>query len=66
LTGAFYSVAERLGTVAVSRSEGPSTHYGSGVAAKQYDPGAPFFGAISYELLAISIEQVREAKTLLE
>jgi hypothetical protein len=65
VTGAFYSVAARLGTVAV-RSEGPSTHYGSGVAAKQYDPGAPFFGAISYELLAISIEQVREAKTLLE
>ena len=41
MTGAFYSVAERLGTVTV-RSEGPSTHYGSGVAAKQYDPGAPF------------------------
>ena len=27
---------------------------GSGIAAKQYDPGAPFFVTMSYELLAIS------------
>jgi len=38
MTGAFYSVAARLGTVAV-RSEGPSTHYGSGVAASSTIPG---------------------------
>jgi hypothetical protein len=62
VTGAFYSVAARLGTVAV-RSEGPSTHYGSGVAAKQYDPGAPFF--IGHQSSVVGHQTLLETKTLL-
>jgi hypothetical protein len=48
MTGAFYSVV--VTEMVTARTENPSTHHGSGIAAKQYDPGAPFFGAMSYEL----------------
>jgi hypothetical protein len=40
-------------------------HYGSGIAAKQYDPGAPFF-LEGYGLLAIGYWPLQKHMTLLE